>query len=263
MEVSPKNLFVRQVTISIRDVLFELIFCCLVQCTIPHALFLQNIVNTSIPSGTLIERGSSFSYTCLEDYQPIIEPGNVECLDDGKFSHQAQCIPRSCKEHPPTIADGRTIFHSTRHDTIARYRCFPGYRMENNHPGKLTCQFGQWLPKQPPRCLPGKCGWRNSTEEIFDARLQSSVPILVHWKMVERMSYWKMNAFHQSLFEMNFVRTSPMLDMDVRLNSNVIQVNHIITIRRVLEELFRLHSPWSIGFNMQSWPMDALGKTTL
>jgi hypothetical protein len=118
-------------------------------------LFLQNIVNTTIPSGTLIERGSSFTYTCLEDYQPMIESALVECLDDGKLSHQAHCIPRSCKEHPPTISNGRTIFHSTKHGSIARYRCFPGYRIENNHPAKLTCQFGQWLPNQPPRCLPG------------------------------------------------------------------------------------------------------------
>jgi hypothetical protein len=119
-------------------------------------LFLQNIVNTTISSGTLIEHGSSFSYTCLEDYQPIIESALVECLDDGKLSHQPHCIPRSCREHPPTIPNGRTIFHSTKHGSIARYRCFPGYRMENNHPAKLTCQFGQWLPNQPPRCLPSK-----------------------------------------------------------------------------------------------------------
>jgi hypothetical protein len=119
-------------------------------------LFLQNIVNTTIPSGTLIERGSSFSYTCLEDYQPMVESATVECLDDGKLSHQAYCIPKGCKEHPPTINNGRTIFHSTKHGSVARYRCFPGYRMEQNHPAKLTCQFGQWLPSQPPRCLPSK-----------------------------------------------------------------------------------------------------------
>lgn len=137
--------------------ILPLINLSLVQCIVPHALFLQNIINTSIPSGTSIEHGSTFTYACLEDYQAIIESASVECLDDGRLSHQAQCIPRSCKEHPPTIADGRTIFHSTKHGTIARYRCFPGYRMENNHPGKLTCQFGQWLPKQPPRCLPSEC----------------------------------------------------------------------------------------------------------
>ncbi len=157
MEIFLNNRYVIQVN-DLSNILrsFDLLFLYSVKCTVPHMLFLQNIVNTTIPSGTLIERGSSFSYTCLEDYQPMVESATVECLDDGKLSHQAYCIPKGCKEHPPTINNGRTIFHSTKHGSVARYRCFPGYRMEQNHPAKLTCQFGQWLPSQPPRCLPSK-----------------------------------------------------------------------------------------------------------
>ena len=117
-------------------------------------LFLRNVVNTTVPSGTLLERGSSFFYRCLEGYQPVIRSARVECLEKRKLSHQAHCVPRSCTEHPPITKNGRTIFHSTRHGSIARYRCFPGYRVEENHLAKLTCQFGQWVPKQPPRCLP-------------------------------------------------------------------------------------------------------------
>ncbi|CAF4291582.1 unnamed protein product [Rotaria socialis] len=131
--------------------------CQSIQCTVPHMLFLRNIINTTIPSGTLFELGTSFVYTCSEDYQPIIESARVECSDDGKLSHQPHCVPRQCKEHPPIITNGRTIFQSTRHGSIAKYRCFPGYRIDNNHLSKVTCQFGQWLPKQPPKCLPVFC----------------------------------------------------------------------------------------------------------
>ncbi len=123
-------------------------------CTVPHTLFLRNIANTTIPSGTSFEMGSSFSYTCIQDYQPVDDSAIVQCLEGGKLSHHANCVPISCKEHPPTINNGRTIFHSTTHGSIARYRCYPGYRIENNNLAKLTCQFGLWLPKQPPRCLP-------------------------------------------------------------------------------------------------------------
>lgn len=122
-------------------------------CTVPHTLFLRNIANTTLPSGSSFEIGSSFSYTCIQDYQPINDSAIVQCLDNGKLSHHAQCIPISCKEHPPTINNGRTIFRSTIHGSVARYRCYPGYRMENNNLARLTCQFGLWLPK-PPRCLP-------------------------------------------------------------------------------------------------------------
>ena len=123
-------------------------------CTVPHTLFLRNIVNTTIPPGTSLAIGSSFSYQCIQDYQPVNDSGFVQCLENGQFSHHAHCIPMSCKEHPPTIDHGRPIFRSTIHGSIARYRCYPGYRLENNHSTKLTCQFGVWLPKQPSRCLP-------------------------------------------------------------------------------------------------------------
>jgi len=123
-------------------------------CIVPHTLFLRNIANTTIPSGTLMEIGSSFSYTCIQDHQPFNGSAIVECLKNGKLSHHAHCVPMACKEHPPAISNGRTIFHSTAHSSIARYRCFPGYKLENNNLAKLTCQFGLWLPKQPPRCLP-------------------------------------------------------------------------------------------------------------
>lgn len=127
-----------------------------VTCLVPHTLFLRNIANTSIPSGTTIQVGSSFSYTCIQDYQPVNQSTIVECLEDGTLSYHARCVPNSCNEHPPTILNGRTIFHSATHGSIAKYRCFPGYRIENNNLAKLTCQFGQWLPKQHPRCLPSK-----------------------------------------------------------------------------------------------------------
>jgi hypothetical protein len=136
----------------------------LVKCTVPHTLFLRNIINTTAPAGSLIEQGSSFSYTCLEDYQPINELGTVQCLDDGKLSHYAHCIPKSCKDHPPSITNGQTIFHSTKHASIARYR----YRIENNHLSKLTCQFGQWLPAKSPRCLPSNKIISNSPNNQFD-----------------------------------------------------------------------------------------------
>jgi len=123
-------------------------------CTVPHTLFLRNIANTTIPSGTSFEIGSSFSYTCIQDYQPINDSAIVQCLEGGKLSHHPHCVPISCKEHPPTISNGRTIFHSTTHGSMARYRCYPGYRLENNNLAKLTCQFGLWLPKQPLKCLP-------------------------------------------------------------------------------------------------------------
>ncbi|CAF1280710.1 unnamed protein product [Adineta steineri] len=129
----------------------------LIMCTVPHTLFLRNIVNTTIPSGTLFEIGTSFSYTCIQDHQPINSSAIVECLENGKLSHHAQCIPLSCKEHPPTIPNGRTIFRSTTHDSQARYRCFPGYKLEYNNLAKLTCQYGSWLPKELPRCLPVFC----------------------------------------------------------------------------------------------------------
>lgn len=119
-------------------------------------LFLRNIANTTLQSGALFQQDSSFSYTCSEDYQSVVESAQVQCLGDGKLSHQPNCIPKQCKEHPPIITNGRTIFHSTQHGSIAKYRCFPGFRLENNHLSKLTCQFGQWLPRQPPKCLPGK-----------------------------------------------------------------------------------------------------------
>ncbi|CAF4822420.1 unnamed protein product, partial [Rotaria magnacalcarata] len=67
------------------------------QCTVPHMLFLRNIINTTIQSGTLFEVGAAFVYTCSEDYQPIIESARVECSDDGKLSHQPHCVPRQCK----------------------------------------------------------------------------------------------------------------------------------------------------------------------
>ncbi|CAF0950052.1 unnamed protein product [Rotaria sordida] len=126
-------------------------------CIVPHTLFLRNIANTTIPSGTSFQIGSSFSYTCIQDYQPINQSAIVECLDDGKLSHHAHCVPKSCKEHPPMINNGRTIFHSTIHGSIARYKCFPGYKFENNNLVKLICQFGLWLPKQLPKCLPIFC----------------------------------------------------------------------------------------------------------
>lgn len=94
------------------------------------------------------------SVKCIQGYQPVNESGVVRCLKHGQWSHHAHCVPKSCKKHPPTIDHGRSIFHSTMHGSIARYRCYPGYRLVNNHPTKLTCQFGVWLPAQPPRCLP-------------------------------------------------------------------------------------------------------------
>ena len=124
------------------------------QCTVPHMLFLRNIANTTRPSGAILESGSSFDFTCMQDYQPLTESTTVECGNDGQLSHEAQCVPVSCKQHPPGIDNGRTIFHSTKHGSIAKYRCLPGYQMENNHLTKVTCQFGQWLPKQPSKCLP-------------------------------------------------------------------------------------------------------------
>lgn len=128
----------------------------LVQCTVPRTFFLHNIINTSIPSGTLIDRDASFTYTCLDDYQSIVDMAIVRCLANGQLSHQAHCVPKSCHEHPPIILNGRRIFHSTKHGSIARYRCLPGYRIENTNLAKLTCQFGQWIPKQAPKCLPSK-----------------------------------------------------------------------------------------------------------
>ena len=123
-------------------------------CTVPHTLFLRNIANTTLPSGTLFKFDSSFSYTCIQAYQPINESALVECLEDGKLSHHAHCIPLSCKEHPPIINNGRTIFRSTTHGSMARYRCYPGYKLDNNNLAKITCQYGLWLPKQQPKCLP-------------------------------------------------------------------------------------------------------------
>ena len=123
-------------------------------CTVPHMLFLRNIAKTTLPSGTSMVTGSSFSYTCIQDYQPVMESAVVECLTDGKLSHYAHCVPFSCKEHPPSISNGRTIFRSTAHGSVAKYRCFPGYHFENSQSAKLTCQFGLWLPEQLPRCLP-------------------------------------------------------------------------------------------------------------
>ena len=123
-------------------------------CIVPHTLFLRNIVNTTISSGTSLTIGSSFSYQCIQDYQPVNDSGIVRCLPNGQFSHHAHCVPMSCKEHPPTIDHGRPVFRSTMHGSIAHYRCYPGYRLGNNHPTKLTCQFGVWLPSQSPRCLP-------------------------------------------------------------------------------------------------------------
>lgn len=125
-------------------------------CTVPHMLFLRNIANTTLPSGTTFESGSSFSYTCMQDYQPAIESATVQCDKHAQLSHEAQCVPISCKQHPPTIDNGRTIFHSTKHGSVAKYRCLPGYQMENNLLTKATCQFGQWLPKQPSKCLPSR-----------------------------------------------------------------------------------------------------------
>jgi hypothetical protein len=123
-------------------------------CTVPHTLFLRNIMNTTLPSGSSFQVGSSFSYSCIQDYQPINPSSIVECLEDGSLSHHAHCVPTSCKDHPPIISNGRTIFRSTSHGSIARYRCYPGYRLENHNLAKSTCQFGLWLPKQPPKCLP-------------------------------------------------------------------------------------------------------------
>jgi len=104
----------------------------------------------------LINYDTSFTYTCFDDYQSIVDVPVVRCLANGQLSHQAHCIPRSCHEHPPIILNGRRIFHSTKHGSIARYRCLPGYRIENMNLAKLTCQFGQWIPKQAPKCLPSK-----------------------------------------------------------------------------------------------------------
>ena len=126
----------------------------LTTCSVPHTLFLRNIINTTIPSGASMEIGSSFSYQCIPDYQPLNDSGIVQCLEDGKLSHHAYCVPISCQEYPPSINNGRPIFRSTAHGSIARYRCYPGYRLEKNNLAKVTCQFGLWLPKQPPRCLP-------------------------------------------------------------------------------------------------------------
>jgi hypothetical protein len=132
----------------------------IVQCSVPHLLFLRHIVNTTLPSGSMFGRDSSFSYSCMHDYQPKVESAMVYCLSDGQLSHEPECVPVSCKDHPPSIVNGRTIFQSTKHGSIARYRCFPGYRLENGHLAKVTCQFGQWLPKQPVKCLPSKSGFR-------------------------------------------------------------------------------------------------------
>lgn len=117
-------------------------------------LFLRHIANTSQPSGSSIETGASFSYSCMPDYQPKMDSGIVQCLGNGQLSHEIDCIPKACPEHPPNIINGRTIFHSTKHGSIAKYRCFPGYQMEPSHLSKLTCQYGEWLPKQIPSCLP-------------------------------------------------------------------------------------------------------------
>ena len=123
-------------------------------CTVPHTLFLRNIANTTLPSGTLFHMGSSFSYICVQNYQPINQSAVVECLNNGKLSHHAYCVPTPCKEHPPIINNGRRIFRSITHGSIARYRCFPGYRLKNENLAQLSCQFGVWLPKQLPECLP-------------------------------------------------------------------------------------------------------------
>ena len=119
-------------------------------------LFLRHIANTSEPSGSSIETGGSLTYSCMADYQPKMDAGFVQCLANGQLSHEIECIPKSCQEHPPNIVNGRTIFHSTKHGSIAKYRCFPGYRMDTDNPSKLTCQFGEWVPRQAPTCLPSK-----------------------------------------------------------------------------------------------------------
>ena len=124
-------------------------------CTVPHMLFLRHIANSTMPSGAMMGIGTSFSYTCAQDHQPAVDTAMVECLSDGTWSHHAQCVPISCRDHPPTVDHGRTMFRSTTHGSVARFRCFPGYQLESNHSAvKLTCQFGLWLPKQLPRCLP-------------------------------------------------------------------------------------------------------------
>ena len=158
-------------------------------CIVPPMLFLRNIANTSIPSGTSVDLGSSFTYQCMPDHPPAMDSALAESQIDGKWSHYAQCHPIACKEHPPSIDHGRMIFRSTVHGSIARYRCFPGYQIDLNSTLRLTCQYGQWTPKALPRCLPSKKAMVDENEsEGIDGSFQFSVRIQVHSSMVESLS---------------------------------------------------------------------------
>ncbi|CAF1266773.1 unnamed protein product, partial [Didymodactylos carnosus] len=93
------------------------------------------------------------SYSCNDNFSVPQTNVSIICIN-GHLSDRPTCTrSASCKEHPPAIWNGRAVFRSTYHGSVARYRCFPGYRIENNY-HKLTCHHGKWTPSRPPRCLP-------------------------------------------------------------------------------------------------------------
>uniref|UniRef100_A0AAZ1XNJ2 Sushi domain-containing protein n=1 Tax=Oreochromis aureus TaxID=47969 RepID=A0AAZ1XNJ2_OREAU len=112
------------------------------------------------PKQETYSHGTKLSYTCNEGRQLAMKGWwATSTCHNGKWSHQPQCIGKSCKymnacSVPPKIPHA-VIVHQDYQEVFAagsevQYECEDGYTAEGAHNKKSVCTQGSWT--QGPTC---------------------------------------------------------------------------------------------------------------
>ncbi|KAK4475733.1 hypothetical protein MN116_000641 [Schistosoma mekongi] len=118
------------------------------------------ISNLVILPGGKVRHGSELNVTCQVGYA-LIKPNHpITTCQNGVWSVRSKCVPAPCRRRPPNYPGSRVRFYSLKHNSLARYEPFPGYRLQttpdNLHQinrvnvneerkGTLRCLYGEWV----------------------------------------------------------------------------------------------------------------------
>ncbi|KAK4467396.1 hypothetical protein MN116_008820 [Schistosoma mekongi] len=123
-----------------------------------------------LPSGK-VRHGSELNVTCQVGYALIKPSHPITTCQNGVWGVRSKCVPALCRRQPSSFPGSRVRFYSLKHNSLATYEPFPGYRLQttpdNLHQinrvnvneereGTLRCLYGEWvgapLKFQPMYC---------------------------------------------------------------------------------------------------------------